>query len=187
MRPAKHQLLVVFDDDSALTATVAMYGMLFAYPPHAMDDEFYYKAAKEAVPPLSAEFDYPYFQSLFDEKGRKMSAKAFLATEQRIPGLGNGVLQDILLNAKIHPKKKMNTLSEEQRQELFDSLKSTLAEMTDAGGRDTERDLFGAPGGYQTKLGKNNKLLICPNCGGAVKKESYMGGSIYSCEQCQEK
>jgi len=186
-RPAKHQLLVVFDDDSALAATVAMYGMLFAYPPHAMDDDFYYKAAKEAVSPLSGGFDYPYFQTLFDEKGLKMSAKAFLATEQRIPGLGNGVLQDILLHAKIHPKKKINTLSEEQRQKLFDSLKFTLAEMTDAGGRDTERDLFGKLGGYKTKLGKNNKLLLCPDCGDAVKKESYMGGSIYFCEQCQEK
>jgi len=186
--PVKHQLLVAFDDGSALAATVAMYGMLMAYPAHTdMDDDFYYKAAKEAVPPLSDGFDYPYFQTLFDEKGRKMSAKAFLATEQRIPGLGNGALQDILLNAKIHPKKKMNTLSAEQYRALFDSLKSTLGEMTDAGGRDTERDLFGNPGGYQTKLGKNNKLLICPNCGGAVKKETYMGGSIYFCEQCQEK
>ncbi|MCL2843258.1 MAG: endonuclease VIII [Oscillospiraceae bacterium] len=185
--PAKHQLFVAFDDGSALAATVAMYGMLMAYPPHAMDDDFYYKAAKEAVSPLSDGFDYPYFQTLFDEKGLKMSAKAFLATEQRIPGLGNGVLQDILLNANIHPKKKMRTLSEEQRRELFDSVTSTLAEMTGAGGRDTERDLFGNLGGYQTKLGKNNKLLICPNCGGGVKKESYMGGSIYFCEQCQEK
>jgi len=186
--PAKHQLLLAFDDGSALAATVAMYGMLFAYPSHTnMDDDFYYKAAKEAVSPLSDGFDYPYFQTLFDEKSLKMSAKAFLATEQRIPGLGNGVLQDILLNAKIHPKKKINTLSEGQRQALFDSLKSTLMEMTDTGGRDTERDLFGAIGGYQTKLGKNNKLMICPNCGGAVKKESYMGGSIYFCEACQEK
>jgi len=186
--PAKHQMLLVFDDNSALAATVAMYGMLYAYPSDTnMDDDFYYKAAKEALPPLSDGFDYSYFQTLFDEKSLKMSAKAFLATEQRIPGLGNGVLQDILLNAKIHPKKKMNTLSEEQRQTLFDSLKSTLGEMTDGGGRDTERDLFGSPGGYQTKLGKNNKLLICPNCGGAVKKESYMGGSIYFCEECQEK
>jgi len=184
--PTKHQLLVVFDDDSALTATVAMYGMLFAHPTHAMDDDFYVKAAKEAVSPLSEEFDFPHFQKLFDEKGLKMSAKAFLATEQRIPGLGNGALQDILLNAKIHPKKKMNALSEEQHQQMFDSLKSTLAEMTDNGGRDTERDLFGNPGGYKTKLGKNNKLLICPNCGGSAKKGSYMGGSIYYCEQCQE-
>ena len=185
-RPAKHQLLVGFDDGSALTATVAMYGMLFAYPPHTMDDDFYVKAAKEAISPLSNEFDFSHFQTLFDEKWLKKSAKAFLATEQRIPGLGNGVLQDILLNAKVHPKKKMNTLSEEEHRQMFDSVKSTLAEMTVAGGRDTERDLFGNSGGYKTKLGKNNKLLICPNCGGAAKKESYMGGSIYFCEQCQK-
>jgi len=186
--PAKHQLLLVFDDDSALAATVAMYGMLFAYPSHTnLDDDFYYTAAKEAVSPLSDGFDYPYFQTLFHEKGLKMSAKAFLATEQRIPGLGNGVLQDILLNANVYSKKKMGNLSEAQRQGLFYSLKSTLVEMTNAGGRDTERDLFGNPGGYKTKLGKNNKLLICPNCGGSVKKEAYMGGSIYFCEQCQER
>jgi len=112
--PAKHQLLIVFDDGSALVATVAMYGMLMAFAHGGMDDDFYYNAAKEAVPPLSDEFDYPRFLTLLDEKGLKMSAKAFLATEQRIPGLGNGVLQDILLGAKIHPKKKMNTLSGEQ-------------------------------------------------------------------------
>ena len=186
-RPPKHQLLVEFDDSSALLATVAMYGMLMAYPSDTnMEDDLYYKAAEKAVSPITDEFDYDYFLALFDEKGIKMSAKAFLATQQRIPGLGNGVLQDILLNAKIHPKKKISTLSEERRKELFTALKSTLAEMTDAGGRDTEKDLFGNFGGYRTKLGKNNKLLICPDCGGAVKKEAYLGGSIYFCKQCQE-
>jgi len=185
--PEKHQLMVTFEDDSALVGTIAMYGGLWAFPLGGMDDNIYYKAAKEAVPPLSDRFDYGYFLTLFNEKSVKMSAKAFLATEQRIPGLGNGVLQDILLNAKIHPKKKMNTLSEEQRRGVYDSIKQTLADMADGGGRDTERDLFGNPGGYKTKLGKNNSLLICPDCGGTVKKEAYMGGSVYTCENCQEK
>ena len=185
--PAKHQLLITFDDDTALVGTVAMYGGLWAFPEGAMDDNFYYVAAKNAVPPLSEAFDYAYFQTLFSEKSLKMSAKAFLATEQRIPGLGNGVLQDILLNAKIHPKKKMDTMSDEQRRGIFDSVKSTLAAMTDGGGRDTERDLFGNQGGYKTRLSKHNSLLLCPDCGGAVKKEAYMGGSVYFCENCQEK
>jgi formamidopyrimidine-DNA glycosylase len=185
--PEKHQLLIVFDDDSAIVGTIAMYGGLWAFPPGGMDDDVYYRAAMEAVPVLSDNFDYEYFLTLFDEKSVKISAKAFLATEQRIPGLGNGVLQDILLNAKIHPKKKMNTLSDEQRRGVFDSVKLTLADMTDSGGRDTERDLFGNPGGYKTKLSKNNILSICPDCGGAVIKEAYMGGSVYYCEVCQEK
>jgi len=185
--PAKHQLLIAFDDDTALVGTVAMYGGLWAFPAGAMDDNFYYTAAKNAVPPLSEAFDYAYFQTLFDEKSLKMSAKAFLATQQRIPGLGNGVLQDILLNAKIHPRKKMNTLSDEQRRGVFDSVKSTLAAMADGGGRDTERDLFGNQGGYKTKLSKHNSVLLCPDCGGTVTKEAYLGGSVYFCENCQEK
>ena len=90
--PSKHQLLITFDDGGSLVGTVAMYGGLWAFPAGAMDDNFYYISAKEAVPPLSADFDYEYFLALFNEKSLKMSAKAFLATEQRIPGLGNGVL-----------------------------------------------------------------------------------------------
>ncbi|MCL1852651.1 MAG: endonuclease VIII [Peptococcaceae bacterium] len=183
--PAKRQLLVVFESGAALVGTVAMYGGLWAFPAHGMDDNPYYKAAKEAVPILSEAYDYKHFLTLFDEKSLKMSAKAFLATEQRIPGLGNGVLQDILLNANIHPRRKINTLSEEGRQTLFDNIKSTLAEMTDGGGRDTERDLFGNFGGYKTKLSKNNAQYFCPDCGASVKKETYMGGSIYYCEHCQ--
>jgi len=185
--PEKHQLLVAFDGGAALVGTVAMYGGLWVFPAGAMDDNPYYEAAKKAVPILSDQFGYEYFLSLFNEKSEKMSTKAFLATEQRIPGLGNGVLQDILLNAKIHPKKKMNTLPEEKRLALFDCVKSTLAEMAEGGGRDTERDIFGNPGGYQTKLSKKNTAMLCPDCGGTVKKESYMGGSIYYCEQCQER
>ena len=183
--PVKHQLLITFNDNSSLVGTVAMYGGLWAFPIGAMNDNIYYMAAKNAVSPISEAFNYAFFQALFDDRSRKMSAKAFLATEQRIPGLGNGVLQDILLNAGIHPKKKMNTLSDKQLRDIFDSVKATLIMMTDDGGRDTERDLFGNQGGYKTKLSKNNTTLLCPDCGAADKKEAYMGGSVYYCESCQ--
>ena len=116
----------------------------------------------------------------------QLSAKAFLATEQRIPGLGNGVLQDILFNAGIHPKRKISTLDETERRTLFDSIKSTLEEMTGQGGRDTEKDLFGEPGGYRVKMGKDGMGKPCPVCGGQVVKEAYMGGSVYYCEGCQK-
>jgi formamidopyrimidine-DNA glycosylase len=183
--PPKHQLLIIFDDDTALVGTIAMYGCLFAFPENAIDDNFYYRVAKEAVPPLSEGFSEEYFRTLFGEQSGKLSAKAFLATEQRIPGLGNGVLQDILLNAKVHPKTKMHSLSDQRRKELFESVKTTLAAMVGGGGRDTERDLFGNFGGYKTKLSKNTLNMPCPECGGIIKKEAYMGGSIYYCENCQ--
>jgi formamidopyrimidine-DNA glycosylase len=183
--PVKHQLLIEFTDETKLFATIAMYGGLHAFPFGAMEDNMYFNASRTAISPLSDEFSYEYFTSLFDEVSLKMSAKAFLATKQRIPGLGNGVLQDILLNAKIHPKRKMNTLTETERRDMFDSIKSTLSEMVKHGGRDTEKDLYGNVGGYMTKLSKNRLQAGCCICGGEIKKEAYMGGSIYYCINCQ--
>ncbi|MCL2322662.1 MAG: endonuclease VIII [Oscillospiraceae bacterium] len=187
-KPVKHQLYLLFDDGSVFAATVTMYAGIWCGKQDEIEDNLYYIAAKKSVSPLSQKFTYEYFKSFINEKTLKMSAKAFLATEQRFPGIGNGVLQDILLNAKIHPKKKINTLTEQQMQDIFQSIKTTLSEMVNAGGRDTEKDLFGSFGGYATKLSKNTVFSLCPNCNiGHIKKENYMGGSIYYCESCQIK
>jgi formamidopyrimidine-DNA glycosylase len=181
----KHQLLLEFDDGSSLVGWVQMYGGLSAFP-DGQNDNKYYLVAREKPSPLSSDFDKGYFKSLFDENTAKLSLKAFLATEQRIPGLGNGVLQDILFSAKVHPKKRAGTLSAGDQQVLFGSIKNTLSEMTAKGGRDTENDLFGMPGAYKTKLSKNTAGQPCPECGTLIKKEAYLGGSIYYCARCQE-
>ena len=102
-----------------------------------------------------------------------------------IPGLGNGVCQDILFNARISPKRKISTLSEEDIDRLFNTVKSTLEEMTRRGGRDTEKDLYGALGNYRTILSKNTYHDPCPVCGERIQKEAYLGGSIYYCPHCQ--
>lgn len=114
-----------------------------------------------------------------------LSVKAFLATEQRIPGLGNGVLQDILFQAGLHPKRKLTTLSETEKRRLMSSMVMVLKEMTKLGGRDTEKDLFGNNGGYITKMSKNTIKKGCPICGGVTTKEAYLGGSVYYCPVCQ--
>ena len=58
--------------------------------------------------------------------------------------------------------------------------------MTEKGGRDTEPDFFGQPGGYHTILCKNTVNKPCPVCGTSIKKEAYMGGSVYYCPKCQK-
>lgn len=183
--PKRHQLLIEFESGDYLVVSVQMYGGMWAFKEGTFDNE-YYLMALAAVPPLSEEFNLDYFGQLVSKDGmEKLSAKAFLATEQRIPGLGNGVLQDILYNARINPKRKMNTLSDSEIIGLFGSLKHTLKEMTDKGGRDTEKDLFGNPGGYKTKASKFTKGKPCPVCGKDIVKAAYMGGSVYYCEGCQ--
>lgn len=185
-RPKKHQLLIEFEDFSALSATVQMYGGLWCFRDGEFDNP-YYKVAKEKPSPLTEKFSREYFEGILEAPGaEKLSAKALLATEQRIPGLGNGVLQDILFNCGIHPKRKVMTFTDSDKDSLYWAIKNTLAEMASKGGRDTEKDLFGCSGGYKTKLSKNTVGKPCEKCGSVIVKEAYMGGSIYYCPQCQK-
>lgn len=184
-RPQKHQLLIEFENSSAISASIQMYGGLWCFNEGEFDNQ-YYRIAKEKPSPLSDRFNQAYFTRMLSAPDvQKLSVKAFLATEQRIPGLGNGVLQDILFDAGIHPKKKLNTFSDIDRETLYGSIKSILTEMTIHGGRDTEKDLYGCLGGYKTILSKNTVGKPCPVCGTTIRKENYMGGSIYYCDRCQ--
>jgi len=185
--PKKHQLLIQFDDESVLCASVQMYGGLIVFKDNAYENE-YYSVAKEKPSPLSDMFNRSYFDEIckIAEEKKKISLKAILATEQRIPGLGNGCLQDVLYNAKLHPKQKFNELSENQKTNLFISIKATLKEMTDMGGRDTEKDLHGNACGYETKVCKLTVNKPCKVCGTLIQKAAYMGGSIYFCPECQK-
>lgn len=180
--PKDYQLLVEFSDDSALVFTVAMYGGITLHD--GSYDNAYYRKSKSAISPFDKEYA-SYYQEMLSVSKPGLSAKAFLATEQRFPGIGNGVLQDILFNAGIHPKRKIGTLTPEDRNRLFRAIVSTLKEMTDSGGRDTEKDLFGNPGGYQTKLSRNTLPYPCVKCGSPLAKEAYLGGAVYFCPVCQ--
>jgi formamidopyrimidine-DNA glycosylase len=86
----------------------------------------------------------------------------------------------------MHPKKKAGTMSNSERTELLASLKTTLKQMVADGGRDTESDLYGKQGGYKAVLSKNTVTKPCPVCGTTIRKEAYMGGSIYFCSNCQK-
>lgn len=184
--PARHQLRIDFTDGSALVATVQMYGGIWVIPQGGNDNPYYLTAKEhEAVSPLRDAFDRAHFDGLIGEKERRLSAKAFLATEQRIPGLGNGVLQDILWTARIHPKRKLETLAPNELDALFAAVKDVLGEMTRLGGRDVQKDLLGKPGGYHGVLTSKALALPCPRCGGMKHRAAYLGGNIYYCENCQ--
>jgi formamidopyrimidine-DNA glycosylase len=184
-RPKKHQLLLEFEDGTAISSRAQMWGGFFCFPRGEEAGSIDYNAARICPSPLTGAFDRAYFDTLLDEATPKLSAKAFLATEQRVPGLGNGVLQDILWAARIHPKRKMGDLTGDEVRAMFEAVKQVLAEMTAQGGRDTEKDLFWQPGGYATVLSRHTVDTPCPRCGAPIEKASYLGGSIYFCRECQ--
>lgn len=180
--PRDYQLLIALSDERVLAFTVAMYGSILLHRGEL--DNAYYLSSKAFVSPFSEEFE-PYFQETLAAAKPSLSVKAFLATDQRFPGLGNGVLQDILFAAGLHPKRKLQSLTAAERAALPRQIAQVLGEMTDRGGRDTEKDLWGNPGGYVTRMSRNTLTTGCPHCGGPITKEAYLGGSVYYCPHCQ--
>ena len=87
--PKSHQLLLAFTDGSHLSCTVQMWGAMMCCPAAAECN----KMNNQVPSPLADAFDEAYFETLCCSVKPSLSAKAFLATDQRIPGLGNGVLQ----------------------------------------------------------------------------------------------
>jgi formamidopyrimidine-DNA glycosylase len=161
-----------------------MYGGIWVYK-GAFDDK-YHQLSLISISPLADAFDENYFLDILKNSPKDISAKALLATEQRIPGVGNGVLQDILFNAGIHPRRKKSSFSGRDITVLFRSVKNTLKTMAELGGRDTEKDFYGNGGGYKTILSKNTINQPCPVCHDLIRKEAYLGGAVYFCPTCQK-
>lgn len=183
--PERYQTRITFEDESSVICTIQMYGAMFLVQPHSYDNP-YYLVGKSKPMPNTEDFTYAYFKQLFENLSGTVSMKAFLATEQRIPGLGNGVLQDILLESGLHPKRKIGGLTEGRKRRIYDAVCGTLEKMAAAGGRDTEKDFFGRQGGYRTMLSKKTVGKPCPYCGNEIQKANYLGGTVYFCPMCQE-
>jgi len=184
-RPPKHQLLIEFDDGTALACTVQMYACLALRLPDEGADNIYYQAALHAPSPLTGAFTVDHLRALAQAAKPSLSAKALLATEQRIPGLGNGCLHDILFTAGVHPQRPVKTLTDGDLETLHSAIVHILTEMADGGGRDTERDLYSQVGGYRTVLSAKTLAFPCPRCGGAISRKAFLGGQVYFCPVCQ--
>jgi formamidopyrimidine-DNA glycosylase len=183
--PKKHQLLVNFQDGTALTVTVSGWGEVRLLEQSELANHPHIKQG--AVSPLSEAFTFGYFFGLFEElpEGKRVSAKYFIISEPGVWGIGNGCLQDILYRAKIHPRRQMVTLSDEERRGLYDALTQTLGEMVALGGRDSDRDLYNQFGGYKRLLHSKSVGQPCLECGASIEKRQFLGGSVYFCPTCQ--
>ena len=183
--PKKHQLLIHFTDGTYLTVTVQGWGAAMLFHDSEVPDHPW--VGKPGVSPLSDAFTYEYFGGRFGElkENDPSSVKFFVISKPGVWGVGNGCLQDILLRARIHPRRRALDLSEDERRALYAALRNTLGQMVALGGRDGEIDLYGQPGGYQRILSSETAGKPCPECGTPIEKIQYLGGASYFCPKCQ--
>jgi formamidopyrimidine-DNA glycosylase len=187
--PKNFHLFWDFTDGSTLTYALQMWGGV-----KLLDKtQFGEKPFEESgVPPLHPDFTFERFDQMLDEYPEKTSKgiKGFLvATGYAIPnhisGLGNAIVQDILFNARLSPKRKTPDIDLAERHQLFQAIQDTIAEAIGLGGRYDEVDLFGQAGGYIRLMDNKTAGTPCPNCGTEIQKISYLGGACYLCPKCQ--
>lgn len=183
--PKKHQLLLHFEDDTFLTVTIQMWGFIQVVTRPELAEHQY--AGNIGVSPLSDKFTFEHFGQLLGkpEEGDRRSIKEFAISKPGIPGIGNGCLQDILFRAKLHPRRKVVDIAEDERRAFYDVVRETLGRMVELGGRNTDRNLYNDPGGYEQILTSKTKGQPCPECETPIEKIQYLGGACYLCPSCQ--
>lgn len=183
--PEAYHLLLRFGDGSALSALTQMWGAMELYPQGEERERYYIRDMRTT--PDSDGFTPDYFDRLVAEAagGKGRSVKSLLIQDQLIPGLGNGIAQDIMFVARLHPRHPIGDLSPERRRQLYDATRSVVREATDAGGRADEVDLFGNPGGYVRIMDRHAVGGPCPRCGVTIERIQYLGGACFVCPSCQ--
>ena len=184
--PARHQFLLRFTDAAYLTVTVQMWGaiQLFHRSEWKPGKNFYGFDMVEAAGP---DFTLDYFHSLFAglAPGCKDSLKFFVISKPGVCGVANGYLSDILWKAGLHPRRRAVDLTLDEQARLYAAIRAVLEQAVAAGGRDTELDLFGFPGGYHRILDSDSVGKPCPNCAAPLEKIQFQGGASYLCPSCQ--
>jgi formamidopyrimidine-DNA glycosylase len=182
--PAKYHLRWDFIDASSLTFNLQMWGFVGLLDRTALASHPYDEVG---IPPLSDGFTSQRFDQLLEEypDKTKKGIKGFLVTSKHVHGIGNAYLQDILFRAKIHPSRKIPSLSSDERLNLYAAVQDTMAQAIKLGGREDERDLFDQPGGYTRLMSSQTVGKPCPECGTNIEKFAYLGGACYLCPCCQ--
>ncbi len=183
--PKKVHAQVTFADGGRLVVTIQAWGGFQVLTPDELAAHPY--AGTQGVSAIDKAFTAERFDGVLDGSGEwsRKPIKAFLVHEGNVCGIGNGYLQDILFRAKLSPKRKVPDIARDERDRLHAAIVETMTEAIDKGGRDTEKDLFGEPGGYVPILDRRAKDQPCPDCGTPIEKIAYLGGSCYVCPNCQ--
>lgn len=112
-------------------------------------------------------------------EGRRGGVKAWLMDQQTIAGIGNIYSDEILFQARIHPKTRVGALDEKALDTLYHKMHKVFDAAIKARA-DPEQmpDSFLLP--HREKGGK------CPNCSGKIKKISISGRNGWYCPACQK-
>jgi len=181
--PEKYQFKLTFTDKTGFTIQFQWFGYIHLVPEKDLNK--HKLTAQLGISPIHEEFTLEYFKKLLASK--KAGIKTFLLDQKNIAGIGNVYIQDILFEAKLHPSRKISTLSEKEITSLYKAIQNILNRSIQLGGLAYEKDFYGQKG----KLTINEFLVgyktekPCPTCNTPIEKIKTGSTSSYVCPKCQ--
>ncbi|MFW6102041.1 MAG: DNA-formamidopyrimidine glycosylase [Chloroflexota bacterium] len=128
--------------------------------PDALDKNFNIEAFKEAT------------------KKTKSNIKSALMNQEQIAGIGNIYSDEILFQARLHPKASANQLDNQVLERLFKAMKEVLDTAIDS-----QAEPAKMPEHYL--LPRREKGGRCPSCHGEIDTMKISGRTAYFCPKCQ--
>lgn len=182
--PKKYNFRFTFSDNSSLTYSVLLWSYGVDVIDHAAWAEHMRKTDETRLQPLGCSFSeyLAYVKSHMEDP--KQPAKTYLA--KNLAGIMSTFAGEILLYAGIHPSTQIGKLDDATHERLYHAMVDVLERACKAGGRTSEVDLYGQPGGYPAMSERKHIGEPCPKCGHPLGKAS-VGGVIAFCPKCQAK
>jgi formamidopyrimidine-DNA glycosylase len=181
--PEKYHIRIGLDDGSGFTARVWWFCYLHLVPNEGLREHKLTRGM--GLTPLDEGFTQAHLTGLLE--GRRGGIKSFLLNQRTVAGIGNVYIQDILFKARLHPLRKINTLTEGDIRSLHRSMREVLRESIGICGLAYERDFYGNRGGY----GKEQYRVAykpgepCPRCGTTIEIIKTGSTSSFICPDCQ--
>lgn len=137
--------------------------------------------------PLEADFTAAEFAERFKRRA-KTSIKAALLDQTVIAGVGNIYADESLWGAKIHPKRIVGTIADDEFTLLYTELRGVMNTAIDKGGS-TDKNYVNAEGkrGSYMDFARvfRREGKACPRCGTTIIKFKAAGRGTHICPHCQ--
>lgn len=179
--PAKWRLVFDFSDETCLSVNFWWFGYAHYAPEDGLDSHpMLSKIGPNALDLSEAEL----VERMAGVRGR---VKDFLLDQSKIAGIGNAYVHDILWLARLHPLRKIPTLTPEDFTRLHQAIDGGLRPSLELGGAWYEGGIDGQKGGFTYEMIRvgYREGQPCPRCGATIEKIKTGGTSSFICPSCQ--
>jgi formamidopyrimidine-DNA glycosylase len=181
-KPARHDHLVLFQRERSLIfRDPRLFGRVLYYcgkgvppwwsglPPQILSKEFTLARLKERL-----------------RRHRSLPLKAALLDQATFPGIGNWMADEILWQARIHPRTRAGELSDAQMRQLWRTTRTVTKRAIASVAKSSDSHDFGDPPKGWLFHQRWRRGGMCPRDGTPLRHETIGGRTTAWCPQCQE-